>query len=158
MGYMVNFIVYTVAMVGIIFLAVFVYKKFSFCAGSKSKFLNVEDCISIGPRKELFVVRAGSERFLVASDVGRTSLISKLNTSSNYVEELKEVKESAQNFNNQDFSTNSKSILKPSKRIERREQVSSVDDLPEIVSISRQNRPTMARQPKKVFKNIINNI
>ena len=79
MGYMLNFIVYTIAMVGIIFLAVFVYKKFSFCAGTKSKFLNVEDCISIGPRKELFVVRAGNERFLVASDVGRTSLISKLN-------------------------------------------------------------------------------
>lgn len=158
MGYMVNFIVYTIAMVGIIFLAVFVYKKFSFCAGSKSKFLNVEDCISIGPRKELFVVRAGNERFLVASDVGRTSLISKLNSNSNYVEELKEVKESVQNLNNQDFSTNSKSILKPYQRIERREQVSSVDDLPEIVSISRQNRPTMARQPKKVFKNIINNI
>ena len=74
-GYLVNFIVYTAAMVGIIFLAVFVYKKFSYCSTSRSKFLNVEECISLGPRKELFVVRAGQERFLVASDVGRTSLI-----------------------------------------------------------------------------------
>ena len=77
-GYLINFIVYTTAMVGIIFLAVFVYKKFSCTVSSKSKFLNVEECISLAPRKELYVVRAGSERFLVASDVGRTSLISKL--------------------------------------------------------------------------------
>ena len=39
-GYFANFIVYTTAMVGIIFLAVFVYKKFSYTNVSKSKFLN----------------------------------------------------------------------------------------------------------------------
>ena len=50
MGYMINFIVYTIAMVGIISLAVFVYKKFSFCAGSKSKFLNKEIVNSTRPR------------------------------------------------------------------------------------------------------------
>ncbi len=152
MGYMLNFIVYTIAMVGIIFLAVFVYKKFSFCAGTKSKFLNVEDCISIGPRKELFVVRAGNERFLVASDVGRTSLISKLNSNSNYVEEVREI---TQNSHKQNNMNSSKSILNS----QNREQTSSIDDLPEIVSLSKQNRPVMANhQPKKVFKNIVNNI
>lgn len=77
-GYLLNFIVYTTAMVGIIFLAVFVYKKCSFTGNSKSNFLNVEDCISLAPRKNLYVVRAGNERFLVASDAERTSLISKL--------------------------------------------------------------------------------
>ena len=90
-GYFANFIVYTTAMVGIIFLAVFVYKKFSYTNVSKSKFLNVEDCISLAPRKNLYVVRAGKERFLVASDAERTSLISKLgeeNTISSSVEEL----------------------------------------------------------------------
>lgn len=80
--YLLNFIVYTAAMVGIIFLAVFVYKKFSCSTSSRSKFLNVEECISLAPRKELYVVRAGNERFLVASDVGRTSLISKLDDNS----------------------------------------------------------------------------
>ena len=63
MGYMLNFIVYTTAMVGIIFLAVFIYKKFSYCSGTKSKFLNIEDCISIGPRKELFVVKQAVKDF-----------------------------------------------------------------------------------------------
>jgi flagellar biogenesis protein FliO len=77
-GYLINFIVYTTAMIGIIFLAVWVYKTFSCNSTSKSKFLNVEDCINLAPRKSLYVVRAGNERFLVASDAERTSLISKL--------------------------------------------------------------------------------
>ncbi len=85
-GYFATFIVYTTAMVGMIFLAVFVYKKFSYNGVSKSKFLNVEDCISLAPRKNLYVVRAGNERFLVASDAERTSLISKLD------ENVKEIK------------------------------------------------------------------
>jgi len=79
--YLLNFIVYTTAMIGIIFLAVLVYKKFSCNSVSKSQFLNVEDCISLAPRKNLYVVRAGNERFLVASDAERTILISKLGAS-----------------------------------------------------------------------------
>lgn len=85
--YLLNFIVYTTAMIGIIFLAVFVYKKFSYNSTSQSKFLNVEDCISLAPRKNIYVVRAGNERFLVASDAERTSLISKLNDNSSTVKE-----------------------------------------------------------------------
>lgn len=143
MGYMINFIVYTTAMVGIIFLAVFVYKKFSYCAGSKSKFLNIEDCISIGPRKELFVVRAGNERFLVASDVGRTSLISKLEENASFAGTIKKSVENR--VENRPIVNNSKNI----------QNTSSVDELPEIMNFS--NKPRQ-RQPKKVFKNIINNI
>ncbi len=79
--YLLNFIVYTTAMIGIIFLAVIVYKNFACAPASKSKFLNVEDCISLAPRKNLYVVRAGKERFLVAADAERTSLISKLDES-----------------------------------------------------------------------------
>lgn len=135
-GYLVNFIVYTAAMVGIIFLAVFVYKKFSYCSTSRSKFLNVEECISLGPRKELFVVRAGQERFLVASDVGRTSLISKLDDNSPVQK------------NEIVSSSSSSSVLKTNTNC-------SVDDLPTIVDFQRGQRATAQ---KKVFKNIINNI
>lgn len=81
-GYLFNFIVYTSAMIGVIFLAVFAYKKFSYTGVSKSKFLNVEDCINLAPRKSLYIIRAGNERFLVASDADKTSLISKLDETS----------------------------------------------------------------------------
>jgi len=65
-------------MIGIIFAALFVYKKTTVNFQSSSKFLKVEDSISLSPRKQLFVVKAGNERFLVASDAERTNLISKL--------------------------------------------------------------------------------
>ena len=82
-GYIANFTVYTMAMLGLICFALFVYKKFlsgnSF--KNKSNFLGVEECISLAPRKNLYVVRAGSEKFLIASDVDKTTLISKLGTS-----------------------------------------------------------------------------
>lgn len=82
-GYIANFTVYTMAMLGLIFFALFVYKKFmngGLGAGS-SKFLCVEETMNINPRKSLMVVRAGNEKFLIASDVDRTTLLSKLNDS-----------------------------------------------------------------------------
>ena len=110
-GYLLNFIVYTAAMVGVIFLAVFVYKKFSYISVSKSKFLDIEDCISLGPRKNLYVVRAGREHFLVASDIDKTSLISKLDISDQGVQTP---------------------VLENSQ---------SVDDIPSIENINRASQP-----------------
>ncbi len=86
-GYIANFTVYTMAMAGLICFAVFVYKKVmdgSF-RGDGSKYLSVEESMSLTPRKTLHVVRAGNEKFLIASDVDRTTLISKLGESTPYV-------------------------------------------------------------------------
>ena len=81
-SYLLTFTVYTTAMIGAIFLALFVYRKFSPNNSriSASKFLEIEDSISLGVRKQLYVVRAGSEKFLLASDAERTTFLSKLNT------------------------------------------------------------------------------
>jgi len=81
MGYLSNFIVYTLAMVGLMMLALFVFKH-SMNYKSKSsngKCLKVLDTLSLGARKTLYIVAAGNEKFLIAGDVDRTSLISKLN-------------------------------------------------------------------------------
>ena len=78
--YIMNFTVYTLAMSGLIFFALYVYKKVmggSFHS-SESKMLSIEETLSINPRKTLMVVKAGEERFLIASDVDKTTLISKL--------------------------------------------------------------------------------
>ena len=80
MGYLANFMVYTLAMVGIIVIALLVFKNSTGLSGSKnsSKTLKVHDTLSLGPRKTLYIVSAGDEKFLIASDVDRTTLISKL--------------------------------------------------------------------------------
>ena len=71
-GYLVNFSVYTMAMIGLIFFALMIYKKFAGegLYSKKSGFLN------------LYVIRAGHERFLIAGDVDKTTLISKLDDTS----------------------------------------------------------------------------
>ncbi len=79
-GYALHFIVYTLAMSGLIFFALFVYKKLM-NGGLNSKgtrTLLIEEVMNINPRKSLIIVRAGKERFLLASDVDKTTLISKL--------------------------------------------------------------------------------
>lgn len=80
MGYLSNFIVYFLAMIGIIILALYVYKQFNVggLTTKRSNLLSVEDSLSLSPRKTLYVVREGSERFLIAADMERTTLISKL--------------------------------------------------------------------------------
>lgn len=80
-SYIANFAVYTMAMTGLIFFAVYIYKKVMSGGfrSNDSKFLAIEETMSINPRKSLLVVRAGNEKFLVASDMDRTSLIAKLN-------------------------------------------------------------------------------
>ena len=79
MGYLSNFIVYTLAMVGVIVVALLVFKGSTNVGGvKKSKYLKVLDTMSLGPRKTLYIVSTGKEKFLIASDVDKTNLISKL--------------------------------------------------------------------------------
>ncbi len=89
-GYLVNFGIYTMAMLGLIFFALMVYKKFAvegnFSKVSKNHNLSIEETMTIGPRKTLYVVKAGSERFLIAGDVDKTTLISKLDGNSSHID------------------------------------------------------------------------
>lgn len=80
MGYLTHFMVYVLAMLSVIGIALFVYKKFSLVSfsGKKSNALQVEDVLSLSPRKSLYVINANGERFLIAGDLERTTLISKL--------------------------------------------------------------------------------
>lgn len=82
-GYIIHFMVYTMAMSGLICFALFVYKKVMSgnLTQKGAKMLSIEETLSINPRKTLMIVKAGEERFLVASDVDKTTLISKLEDS-----------------------------------------------------------------------------
>ena len=103
-SYFLTFIVYTSAMVGAIFLALFVYKKFAMnkTFSNQSKFLAVEDCINIGLRKQLFVIKAGNEKFLIASDAERTTFLSKLNPDNKTKTDINEIFEKNIDFINTD--------------------------------------------------------
>jgi len=89
-SYILNFTVYTMAMCGLISFALFVYKKFATSGfiNKNSQFLNVEETLSLAPRKTLYVIRAGQERFLIASDAEKTTLISKLTEETQTTQQL----------------------------------------------------------------------
>ena len=81
MGYLANFMVYTLAMIGVIAIALLVFKNScSFGSACKSKNLKILDSLTIAPRKTLYVISTGREKFLIAGDVSKTTLISKLET------------------------------------------------------------------------------
>ncbi len=79
-GSLLHFMIYIMAMLGIIALAVFTYKISygGIRTGLNSSMLSVTDSMKLTPKKTLYVVKAGEERFLIASDFETTTLISKL--------------------------------------------------------------------------------
>ena len=78
--YLINFAAYTLAMIGLICVCLMVYKKA--CIDVKQStspdFLSVENRLNISPRKSIYVIKAGNEKFLVASDVDKTTFLAKL--------------------------------------------------------------------------------
>ena len=77
-GYIMNFAIYLMAMLGFIVLAVFVYKKslnFNSIKGSK-EFLSVENALRLSASKTIYVIKAGEEKFLIASDAATTKMLS----------------------------------------------------------------------------------
>jgi len=162
-GYVMNFAVYTMAMIGLIFFALMVYKK---CAiggtikNSHTKMLNIEETITIAPRKTLYIVRAGSERFLIAGDVDKTTLISKLDKNNVPVKAASSKTHNAKNPE----GTNSANatITKPEEKqtetitdeLEKlyQKRNSSIDDLPVIVDFQKK------AQEKNVLHNMLKKI
>ena len=84
-GYLTNFIVYAFAMSGVMLIAVSIYKKVCGIQGHKqeNKLLSVQDRLAIAPRKNIYVIKAGEEYFLVAGDAERTTMLSKLEIGKN---------------------------------------------------------------------------
>ncbi len=83
-GYIASFTVYTMAIIGFLFLAFVVTKK-SIASGNlkskKDRFLSIETSLDLAPRKTLHVVKAGNEKFLISADAERTNFLTKLEDS-----------------------------------------------------------------------------
>lgn len=62
-------------------IALIIYKKVTTTIqrGTKNDFLSLEHRLDLSARKSIYVIRAGNERFLIASDLERTSFLAKLN-------------------------------------------------------------------------------
>ena len=79
-GHLTGFLVYMLAMLGIIFIALVVVKKSMTFSSVKQKnsFLKIESRLNIEPRKNLYVIKAGNERFLVSTGIEGCQFMTKL--------------------------------------------------------------------------------
>lgn len=151
-GYVVNFAVYTMAMTGLIFFALMVYKKCTFGGSiktTKAKLLNIEETITIAPRKTLYVVNAGEERFLIAGDIDKTTLIAKLENNHN-AKEIKDVTEEISKAEHQEAIKN-KEVKQEIEKLYTK-NTNSIDDLPVIVDFQKKV------QQKNVLHNMLKKI
>ncbi len=152
-GYLVNFAVYTMAMLGLIFFALMIYQKVSQNGGlglKRSAFLEVEETLSMGARKTLYVVRAGNERFLLASDMEKTSFIAKLDENSTF-----NIEEEDESYSLDDLYDTERPVtpIKQAPKITPKpEPKQSIDELPVIVDFSKK------KQGNKVIKNMLHKI
>ncbi len=87
-GYIINFLVYTMAMIGFITLALIIYKKsVNINTGTMNKdFLKVENFLRLSASKTIYVIKAGNEKFLIAADMSNTTMLAKLSNENRYEE------------------------------------------------------------------------
>ena len=81
--YLIKFVFYTSGVIGLLFIAFLVAKNslnINSAFAKKNKNLEIEESLSLSPRKTLHVVRAFNEKFLIASDSTSTTLLATLNT------------------------------------------------------------------------------
>lgn len=120
--YILNFLVYLMAMVGVIYISLMIFKRAITQNNSNSNNnLKIESSLNLGPRKTLHVINVNSERFLIASDIQNTTFLSKLNDNKSETA-IKKVMESK----NQDRIFMDE--LNNLKKIELKNNISVIDD------------------------------
>lgn len=87
--YIAQFIVYTLAMTGLLVIGYVVYKKTSSINVLKrNSLIKIEDMLRLPDRKVLYVINCKNEEFLIASSNDKMSLISKLGDNSSQKKKL----------------------------------------------------------------------
>lgn len=92
--YVVNVGVYTLAMLGIFFIAIIISKKFlnmNITQKGEKNFLSLESRLFLEPRKSLYVIKAGRERFLIATNAEGSQLIAKLESQEINIDKTDEI-------------------------------------------------------------------
>ena len=164
--YVINFTVYTLAMSGLIFFAFFVYKKImqGGIRIQKSNNISIEETFSINPRKSLIVVRVNNERFLLASDIDKTTLISKLEDDSVIKESNAESVSNKENSDLQEIYpivsesfTDYMSILENAKIVQPEKRTRQKEKQPVHLEIIKDKNPNSVRKKSQYSSQNLNN-
>ena len=99
-SYLAHFAIYTFAMIGFIVIVLFVYKKtmYSQSDNLNKNFLKVENSLKLSPTKTVYVIKAGTERFLVAGDSANTTMLAKLDENNINIPDISESEKSIEKY------------------------------------------------------------
>ena len=99
-SYLAHFAIYTFAMIGFIVIVLFVYKKtmYSQTNGVNKNYLKVENSLKLSPTKIVYVLKAGTERFLVAGDSANTTMLAKLDENNINIPETIECEKTTETY------------------------------------------------------------
>lgn len=84
--YFIQFMAYTMAMIGFLAVCILIYKKLginSFSPNNNDLF--IENGLRINARKYIYIIKAGKERFLIAADTERTTMLAKLEENESHI-------------------------------------------------------------------------
>lgn len=86
--YLMNFIVYTFAMIGFVVIVLFIYKKSTSAPQQRNgkNTLSIETSMKLAPTKTIYIINAGNERFLIAADTANTTMLSRLNSNNTAID------------------------------------------------------------------------
>ncbi len=146
--YLVNFLVYSMAMVGLLFVCLLVYKKTMGSNYSKknSEDLTVENAMNLSARKTLYIVKAGDEKFLIASDAERTTFLAKLNDTQNTI--TQQISDS-RNFSS--FSVNQKKFnIEKSSEEQNKEKGVDYTEVMNAIKSTTHKQPVMKEILRKL--------
>ena len=129
--YLVNFTVYILAMIGVVFTAFIVWKNATSIKNKMSKSsMKIEDSLNLAPRKNLYIIKIKNERFLIASDADKTTFLSKLEENSEG--DFQAVQDVVLEEDKNDEIT-SKIKLKDIENLEETEETTETTDMEEAV-------------------------
>ena len=146
--YLVNFLVYSMAMVGLLFVCLLVYKKTmgNNCGKKNSEDLTVENAMNLSARKTLYIVKAGDEKFLIASDAERTTFLAKLNDTQNTI--TQQISDS-RNFSS--FSVNQKEFnIEKSHEEQYKEKGVDYTEVMNAINNTKHKQPVMKEILRKL--------
>lgn len=121
--YILNFLVYTMAMVGVIYVSLMIFKRTMTQNNPNSNNnLKIESSLNIAPRKTIHVINVDDERFLIASDIQSTTFLSKLsqNKKDLFFEKEKNIKPQKKMFMDE---------FNELKKYDKKESISVIDDI-----------------------------
>lgn len=157
--YITAFIFYTCAIIGVLFAAFVIYKKTMMTTNiNKSPNMQILDSITIGPKKNLLVVKVLNRKFLIASGLEHTTFLADLTNET----DIDKIKENIDNLKDNAFFKGSDApeskgstyeLLKPKNKLFE-DDFDELDQANDVITIRDEKIAPRREMLRRLLKNL----